>query len=196
MTIKEQYRVTAKGHKELLDKVIQYACLSLKITKEQFLSENLKMYVKQLLKSIKTNNLKAVNLRLERAKVREDLDDIERAFCTSPGAEIVPQGKNTGGKSNNVETRQLEKLNLKEKLKNLVLDCLLLEKSLETNNKLIESFIDLIPRKNYISVLKMTYIDCMSNTKIAYELGYTTDFVDQARKRGIIDLVQLLRCMV
>lgn len=196
MTIKEQYKVTAKGHKELLDKVIQYACLSLKITKEQFLSENLKMYVKQLLKSIKTNNLKAVNLRLERAKVREDLDDIERAFCASPGAEIVPQGKNTGGKSNNVETRQLEKLNLKEKLKDLVLDCLLLEKSLESNNKLIESFIELIPRKNYISVLKMTYIDCMSNTKIAYELGYTSDFVDQARKRGIIDLVQLLRCMI
>ncbi len=196
MTIKEQYAAIANNHRELLEKVITYACDSLKITREEFLGENLKANVKQLLKTLKINNHKAVDLRLERKRVREDLDDIERAFCGSPGGDMVPQGKNTGGKPNKAEEREIERLTLKELLGKLVIENMLLEKSLEEHNKLIVDFINLIPRKNYNQVLKMTYIDCMSNTNIACEMYYTTEFVNKARLRGIIDLVQIMKCVV
>lgn len=196
MTIKEQYAAIASKNKSLLEKVISYGCNTLNNTREEFLGENLKMHIKELLKTIRTNNQKVVNLRLERARVREDLEDMERAFCGSPGGDLVPQGKNTGGKPNNIETRQLEKLKLKELLGQLVVENRLLEKSLEEHNNLIAEFMNLIPRKNYNQVLKMTYIDCMSNTNIACEMYYTTEFVNKARLRGIIDLVQIMKCMI
>ncbi len=196
MTIKEQYAAIANNHRELLEKVITYACDSLKITREEFLGENLKMHINHLLRSVKANNQKAVSLRLERARVRDDLKDMERAFCGSPGGDLVPQGKNTGGKPNNIETRQLEKLKLKELLGQLVVESMLLEKSLEANNNLIISFMNLIPRKNYIQVLYMTNILCMTEKKISQEICYSIDFVKQARKRGIIDLVQIMKCMI
>ncbi|MCM1556772.1 MAG: hypothetical protein NC087_04480 [Anaeroplasma bactoclasticum] len=196
MELNEQYKTTANNHRDILEKVVTYACDSLKISREEFLGENVKQHLKQLLKTIKINNHKAVDLRLERKKVREDLSDIERAFCGSQGGNLMPQGKNTGGKQNNVEARQMEKLKLKELLGQLVLETMLVEKSLESHNNLIIDFLNLIPRKNYIQVLKMTYINCMSNTDIACELCYTTEYVDQARVRGIIDLVQILKCVI
>lgn len=192
MKIQEQYAAIATRNKNLLEKVIKYACATLKMSHEEFLND-IKCNLKMLLNDLKTSNQRAVKLRLERDKVRKDLEDIERAFCSSLNGDMIATGKNTGGKPNKVADRQVDKFKLKELLGQLVIESLLLEKSLENNNKLIIDFMNIIPRRNYIVVLEMTYVECMSNTRIAGELGFTTDHVDQARKRGIIDLVQILK---
>lgn len=191
--IKLKISEITNASKEIIDQVIEYTCAALQINEHELYLDT-RGYIKILLGQIKMNNKKALQLRMKRDKVRTDLDDLERAFCNTSNSDFIEVGKNTGGRENNVEVRQLEKLKIKEKLGNLVLESLLLEKSLEKNNELIHNFLSLAPRSQYLSVLELTYIDCLSNTKIALEMGYTRDFVDQARKRGLTDLSEIIKC--
>ena len=192
MTLQEQYQLAADNNTILLDNIIVYICSTFNISKDVYIS-NIKYYTKKILYEIKNNNNKAVELRLERKKVREDLEDLERAYCREPSMDFVGRGRDTGGHPNGEELRQIEKAMLREKLGQLLVESQLLEKSLESNNELIKSLINIIPRTQYIQVLEMTYIHCMSNTEIAIELNYSRDFVDQARVRGLIDVIKILK---
>lgn len=192
MTLQEQYQLAAQNNTVLLSRIVFYICSTFNINKETYMS-NIKYYTKKILYEIKNNNNKAVELRLERKKVREDLEDLERAYCREPSMDFVGRGRDTGGHANGEELRQIEKAVLREKLGELLVESQLLEKSLESNNELIKSLINIIPRTQYIQVLEMTYIHCMSNTEIAIELNYSRDFVDKARIRGLTDITKILK---
>lgn len=192
MRLQEQYKAIAKIHKELLNIIILYICNTFNISIEEY-SNNIKYYTKRILYEIKNNNNKATELRLERRKVRDDLNDLERAYCKSPNMNVVGEGKNTGGKPNNEEARQIQKLELKEKLGQLLVESQLLEKSLESNNELIRRMINLIPRTQYKEVLILTYIHCMSNSEIAMELCYSCEYINIARLRGLEDLTKIFK---
>ncbi len=190
--LENQYQDIAKNNTSILDKLIVYICSTYNITRD-ILRDNAKLYVKKILNSIRFNNSKVVKLRIERKKVRDDLTDLEKSYCGGGSCDAVGQGKNTGGKPNNVENRQIKKIKLKEELGRLLNETLLLEKSLKSNNELILQVLQLIPRKQYIQVLEMTYLDCMSNTNIAIELCYSIKFVDTARIRGVEDLIKIVQ---
>lgn len=192
MTLQEQYQLAADNNIVLLSRIVFYICSTFNINKETYIS-NIKYYTKKILYEIKNNNNKAVELRLERKKVREDLEDLERAYCREPNMDFVGHGRNTGGHPNGEELRQIEKAMLREKLGQLLIESQLLEKSLEGNNELIKSLINIIPRTQYIQVLEMTYIHCMSNTEIAMELNYGIEYIDQARYRGILDVAKIIK---
>lgn len=192
MTLQEQYQLAADNNTKLLDSIIVYICSTFSIVKEVYYS-NIKYYTKKILFEIKNNNNKAVELRLERKKVREDLEDLEKAYCREPSMDFVGRGRDTGGHPNDVELRQIEKASLREKLGQLLVESQLLEKSLEGNNELIKSLIRLIPQTQYIQVLEMTYIHCMSECLIAGELCYTTEWVRQARFRGLDSIIKIIK---
>ena len=192
MTLQEQYQLAADNNTKLLDSIIVYICSTFNIVKEVYYS-NIKYYTKKILFEIKNNNNKAVELRLERKKVREDLEDLEKAYCREPSMDFVGRGRDTGGHPNDVELRQIEKAVLREKLGQLLVESQLLEKSLEGNNELIKSLIRLIPQTQYIQVLEMTYIHCMSECLIAGELCYTTEWVRQARFRGLDSIIKIIK---
>ena len=191
-SLQKQYQEISKSNSNILNSLLVYIYNTYNITKE-VLKDNTKLYIKKILNEIRFNNNKAAKLRIERKKVRDDLIDLEKSYCGSGMCDGVGEGKNTGGKPNKVEIRQIKKKELKEKLEKLLTENLLLEKSLESNNELVLQAIQLIPRKQYIQVLEMTYLHCMSNTNIAIELYYTVQFVDAARLRGIDDLVQIVK---
>lgn len=192
MTLKEKYELAASSNKEILDKVLKYI-INTNSTSIENIINDIKYNIKLILKEISLNNKKALLIRKERAKVREDLEDLERAYCQASAYDGIAPGKNTGGKPNNVEIRQIEKSKLRERLGELLNESLLLEKSLSDNNQLMKEFINLLPQKQYSQVLEMTYFECMSNTAIACELGYSIEFVDKARQKGIEGLVKLIK---
>ena len=195
MTLREKYELAASFNTELLDKAIVYITSTNNTSIESILLE-CKYNIKQVLKHISNSNKEAILIRKERQKVREDLDDLERAYCKAASCEGVGEGKNTGGKLNNVEIRQIEKANLRERLGELLNESQLLEKTLFDNNELMKSFINLLPQKQYAQVLELTYFECMSNTQIACELGYSIEFVDKARQKGIEGLAQILKLYI
>lgn len=192
MTLKEKYELAASSNKELLSKVLEYI-INTNSTNIESIINDTKYNIKLILKEISLNNKKALLIRKERAKVRDDLDDLERAYCQASAYDGIAQGKNTGGKPNNVEIRQIEKANLRERLGELLNESQLLEKTLFDNNELMKSFINLLPQKQYSQVLEMTHFECMSNTTIACELGYSMEFVNTARIRGLEGLTQILK---
>lgn len=192
MTLQEQYKTIVTNNIVLINNIVIYICNTFNISIEEYIN-NIKYYTKNILYEIKNNNNKAVSLRLERRKVRDDLEDLEKAYCKSPNLAPVGEGKNTGGKLNNEELRQIQKIELKEKLKELLLESQLLEKSLEGNNELIRQLINLIPRTQYREVLILTYIHCMSNSEIAMELCYSCDSINKARHRGLEDIVEIMK---
>ncbi len=195
--LQKQYQDIANNsyNRSILNKLIVYICSTYNTTRE-VIRDNTKLHIKKILNGIRFNNNKVVKLRIERQKVRDDLIDLEKSYCGGGSCDVVGKGKNTGGKPNNVENRQIKKLQLKEELGRLLNETLLLEKSLKENNELVLQVLQLIPHKQYIQVLEMTYLDCMSNTAIAVELFYTIQFVDSARRIGLDDLVQIVKCVL
>lgn len=195
---KNKYNIILKFYNKVLIKTNNYnssnnsnSINNITNSSNNSINNSIKLYIKK----VKYNNKQVLLLRNQRKNIRDDLEDLERAYCGSgmSTSELVGQGKNTGGKPNNVAIRQIEKLQLKEQLGKLLTETLLLEKSLNETNKLIENIFDLIPRYQYGQVLKLTYIDCLSNTEIAIKLNYSTKFVDAARIRGIEDVCQLVK---
>jgi len=162
------------------------------ITQEEF-DKSTRKYIKELLKSIKSNNLKVKYLRLKRERLREDIKDLEASFVVGDSYDREFTGKNTGLQVNTTEIKYLQRAKMKEELCRLVIETINLEKSLEDNNIMIRKFIDLIPNEEYQTIMKMTYIDCMSNIEIAAELFYSVNTIDNARWRSIRELYKILK---
>ena len=191
MRLEEQYEQIATTNTTLLSRVVVYIN---DYNNRSFIAAGItKVHIRNLLKEIRNSNNQVHQLRKQRARIREDLEDLERAFYSSSTYEGTGEGKNTGGRPNNVELRQIRKSELKEQLGDLLIKTQLIEKSFVDNNKLIRQFIHLLPQKQYIAVLELTYIECMSNVAIASELNYSREFVDKARERGIKSLAEILK---
>ena len=194
MTLEERYNTIVSSNTNILNRVLVYIESINKLLDIVSIEDmNIKACIKEMLKSIRVSNNKVYQLRKQRAKIREDLDDLERAFYSASKYEGIGEGKNTGGHPNNVELRQIKKTKLKEQLGDLLIQTQLLEKSLADNNELVRQFINLLPQKQYIAVLELTYIECMSNVAIASELNYSREFVNMARIRGLNGLCEIIQ---
>lgn len=180
-----------KDNTSLLLKVREYILRVNNIALEEYKNDS-KVYLKQTLKNLRSSNNELLKLRLKRKQLREDIEDLECSMVGGESFNASEEGKNTGGKKNPPDFKMIQKLQLKEELGRLVNESLLLEKSLKDNNEMILSFIKLLPNKNQQIVLELTYIDCMSNSKIANQLFYTIEYVDISRNRAVKKLHSLL----
>ena len=134
-------------------------------------------------------------LRNKKDKVSQDLDDFNKAFVKGDSYDSTGAGHQKGGlQKNTIEERQLKKQELKETLRELLYEVMELEASLSKTNKMIESFIDLMPNKDYKEIMKFTYVDCMTNPEIALQTYYDTNTIDQIRFRSLDLLTDIIRC--
>ena len=175
----------------LLTRVKQYIIKSNNITEEEY-KLDIRKYLKQVLRDIRCSNTKVRNLRIKRAKLRQDIEDLE---CSMVGGELrepSEEGKNTGGRKNPPDFKMIQKLKLKEELGQLVTESLLIEKSLNDNNKMMLDFIHLLKNKNKQVILELYYFESMTNTQVAHAMFYTVTYVDVFKNRAIKSLVTLL----
>ena len=180
-------------NKKLIQQVILYVIRTYNISKLELLSDT-KRYTRELLKDIKSNNIKALRLRNKKDKVSQDLDDFNKAFVRGDSYDTTGAGHQKGGlQKNTIEERQLKKQELKETLRELLYEVMELEASLSKTNKMIEAFIDLMPNKDYKEIMKFTYVDCMTNTEIALETYYDANTIDQIRFRSLDLLTDIIR---
>lgn len=180
-------------NKKLIQEVILYVIRTYNISKLELISDT-KRYTRELLKDIKSNNIKALRLRNKKDKVSQDLDDFNKAFVKGDSYDTTGAGHQKGGlQKNTIEERQLKKQELKETLRELLYEVMELEASLSKTNKMIESFIDLMPNKDYKEIMKFTYVDCMTNTEIALETYYDANTIDQIRFRSLDLLTDIIR---
>lgn len=189
---KDKYQQIINNNTKLISSVKGYIFRLFKIEEIEF-NKSPRKYIKELLKSIRYNNVKVKYLRLKRERIRNDIKDLEASFITGDSYDNERGGKNTGLIPNTTEIKYLKRQTLKEELCKLVIETLEIEKSLEDNNLLVQQFIELIPNEVYSTILKMTYIDCYSNVEIASMLNYSVDTIDNARWRGIRELNRIVK---
>lgn len=176
----------------LLDNIIKYILINIKCNIED-ISNNTQEYIIKLFQHIRAIKYKEVEIRNERKKIIEDLDDLKRAYVgTDPLSSISETGKNTGGKINNVELRQIKMLELKEALQDKLNESLLLEKSLTESTKIVKDFIELVPNPQHQIILTRMYLKCESMTTISEDYYYSNGTVQVYRKRGTRFLTELL----
>ena len=176
----------------LLDNIIKYILVNIKCNIED-ISNNTQEYIIKLFQHIRAIKYKEVEIRNERKKIIEDLDDLKRAYVgTDPLSSISETGKNTGGKINNVELRQIKMLELKEALQDKLNESLLLEKSLTECTKIVKDFIELVPNPQHQIILTRMYLKCESMTTISEDYYYSNGTVQVYRKRGTRFLTELL----
>ena len=144
------------------------------------------------LNKIKNVCYKSVILREKRQELRDDITDLERMYVRADNLDISEQGKNTGGKENDVELRHLKILKLKEELANLTNESLCIDKSLQDSKDLFRNIFDEILTEAQATVMKLFYIDCWTTLKIATELFYTRDYVRIVKNRAIKRLTNAL----
>lgn len=180
-----------KNQTEILTKVKEYIIKNNNITEEVY-SNNIKEYLKVTLKNLRSSNNQLFILRLKRKQLREDIEDLECSMVGGENLNPSEEGKNTGGKKNPPDFKNIQKLKLREELGQLLNESLLLEKSLKSNNELMLDFIKLLPNKNQQIILELTYIDGLSNSSIANQLFYSLNYVDIARNRGLKKLTSIL----
>jgi len=176
----------------LLDNIIKYILVNIKCNIED-ISNNTQEYIIKLFQHIRAIKYKEVEIRNDRKKIIEDLDDLKRAYVgTDPLSSISETGKNTGGKINNVELRQIKMLELKEALQDKLNESLLLEKSLTESTKIVKDFIELVPNPQHQIILTRMYLKCESMTTISEDYYYSNGTVQVYRKRGTRFLTELL----
>ena len=176
----------------LLDNIIKYILINIKCNIED-ISNNTQEYIIKLFQHIRAIKYKEVEIRNDRKKIIEDLDDLKRAYVgTDPLSSISETGKNTGGKINNVELRQIKMLELKEALQDKLNESLLLEKSLTECTKIVKDFIELVPNPQHQIILTRMYLKCESMTTISEDYYYSNGTVQVYRKRGTRFLTELL----
>lgn len=193
--LEEKYKIIHKNNNELIIEAIKYMMNLFKISEEQLLLKA-KYYVKELLYEVRKNNNEVTVLRRQCRNKEQDLIALEHSYVKGKNYDLVTPGKNNGFKPNNEELRLLNIEELKEEIRNTIADILLIEKSLEEKNKLIRSFINLIPQKQYIAVLEFTYFNCITNKEIAIELNYSSEYVRQAKIRSFALLSELIKCQL
>jgi len=176
----------------LLDNIIKYILVNIKCNIED-INNNTQEYIIKLFQHIRAIKYKEVEIRNDRKKIIEDLDDLKRAYVgTDPLSSISETGKNTGGKINNVELRQIKMLELKEALQDKLNESLLLEKSLTESTKIVKDFIELVPNPQHQIILTRMYLKCESMTTISEDYYYSNGTVQVYRKRGTRFLTELL----
>lgn len=182
-----------QDNSNILVNIYNYILNSFKITKVELL-DNTRVYITDLFRNIKLLKYRELDLRNERRKLVDDLEDLKRAYVSGDNLSINEQGKNTGGKINQVELRQIKMLELQEELRQKLSDSLILEKSLKDHSEFFKGFIQLIQNPQHMEIVYRMYINCETASVIANEYCYSTGTVQEYRKRGISFLEKVLKC--
>lgn len=175
----------------IINNIKKYIINKFNITSNDLYS-NKRYYLKELLKSVRDNNNQVKLLRIKREKIRQDIKDLECSMVGSQSFDDVQAGRNNGLIPNTTELKYMHRLELKEQLSTLALETQLIEKSLEDNNKLISEFIDLLSSSSQRLIMKMTYIECMTNVEIASTLFYSVGGIDKERWRALKKFEELI----
>lgn len=181
----------AQNDTSILTRVKEYILRVNNITEEEY-KLDIRKYLKQTLRNIKYSNSELIKLRIQRRKIREDIEDLEASMVCGEFRTPSEEGKNTGGKKNPPDFKMIQKLQLKEELGKLVNESLLLEKSLKDNNELMLEFIHMLKNKNHQTVIQLTYVECMSKRNIANQMFYTLQYLDIMKNRAVKKLADLL----
>lgn len=144
------------------------------------------------LNKIKSVCYKSVILREKSQELRDDITDLERMYVRADNLDISEQGRNTGGKENDVELRHIKILKLKEELARLTNESLCIDKSLQDNKDLFRDIFDELLTEAQATVMKLFYIDCWTTLKIATELFYTRDYVRIVKNRATKRIINAL----
>lgn len=177
---------------ELLTKVKQYIISTCNITEEEYKAD-IRRYLKKVLNDLKHSNVERIKLRIQRRKIREDIEDLEASMVGGEFRTPSEEGRNTGGRKNPPDFKAIQKLQLKEELGKLVNESLLLEKSLNDNNQLMLEFIHMLDNKTHQTVLELSYIECLRTVTIANQMFYTMDYLKQMKNRAVKKLAALLK---
>lgn len=175
----------------LLIRVKQYIIKSNNITEEEY-SSDIRLYLKQTFKNLRSSNNVLLKYRLKRKQLREDIEDLECSMVGSENFNCSEEGKNTGGKKNPPDFKMIQKLQLKEELGQLLNESMLLEKSLNDNNQMMLDFIHMLKNKSHQTVLELTYIECVASATIANQMFYTMDYLKIMKNRAVKKLAALL----
>lgn len=179
-------------NKKLMDEIILYVLKTYNISIKVLLEDS-KYYTRQVLKDIRSNNIKVCILRARKDRASKDLDDFNKAFVTGDSYDTTGAGYSKGGlQKNRVEERQIKKQELREKLQGLIYEAMELESSLAKTNKLIEEYINLIPNRDYREAMRLTYIECMADREISSVIFYEQNSIKVMRKRSIDRLTELM----
>lgn len=182
---------TSNNTNTILDNIIIYITSTFKCSIEDII-DNTQDYVIKILRNLRLIKYKEADIRKERKKISQDIDDLQRAYVSSDAMTPNESGKNTGGKVNKVQLRQIKLLELREALANKVNESLVLEKSSNDNIKLLKDFIDMIPVPQHKMIVSRMYIDCESGSQIASDYFYSRGTVNVYRNRGIKSLTIIL----
>lgn len=182
---------TSNNTNIILDNIIIYITSTFKCSIEDII-DNTQEYIIRILKNLRLVRYKEADIRRERKKINQDIDDLQRAYVASDAITPNESGKNTGGKTNKVELRQIKLLELREKLKDKVNESLALEKSSNDNIQLLKDFIDMIPSPQHKMIVLRMYLDCETGSQIADDYYFSRGTVDVYRKRGIKSLTLIL----
>ena len=163
------------------------------ITKEELLLKS-KYYIKEMLYEVRQNNNTVKLLRKRRKEKQEDLDLLEKSYVRTNAIDTTGTVSFTDGqRPNNELTRHYQIMQLQEELQELVVESLLIEKTLEQNNKLVRSFIELLPQRQWHTVMEYAFFEAMHHNEIAIELNYSRDYIKQIVNRSITELAKIFK---
>ena len=163
------------------------------ITKEELLLKS-KYYIKEMLYEVRKNNNTVKLLRKRRKEKQEDLDLLEKSYVRTNAIDTTGTVSFTDGqRPNNELTRHYQIMQLQEELQDLVVESLLIEKTLEQNNKLVRSFIELLPQRQWHTVMEYAFFEAMHHNEIAIELNYSRDYIKQIVNRSITELAKIFK---
>lgn len=154
--------------------------------------EKLREYVISSLEKLNNSCYTAELIRVQRLKTISDLEALEKAYVGGECTEPREEGKNTGGKENQVYLRHIQIKELKEKIAGMTNEIILLDDSLVDNKKIVSDALgELLPAdKSFI--LRLFYIECWSKPKIAQKYNYSFSAVKSTKRRAINDLTENL----
>ena len=146
---------------------------------------DIKIYIKNTLKTFNDRNYDIINIRKRREEINQDIKDIYTSFVSGDSYDFSESGKNTGMKSNPNELKHLKIAQLKEELKELTNQTFLIEESLKYNRELIKNVFDYYLDPEKATIMKLFYINCFTNSKIASEQLYSIDAVKKNKRKSI-----------
>jgi metal-sulfur cluster biosynthetic enzyme len=176
----------------ILQEIVKYILNTCNINIQELIS-NTRYYVKYLLRQIRVNNNKLVTLKRKRDDLLLDLQILENTTVKGDSyGDGGPVSFNNGLSVNTTELMGIKRVQIKEQLRDNVIERNLLMASLERNNEVIDKFIGILKNENAQIIMRMTYIDCSSNNEIAQELLYTVSAIDSCRSRSTTELENTL----
>ena len=142
-------------------------------------------YIRNTLKVVNTKCYEVVCIRKRRAELNQDIQDIYTSFVSGDGYSPNEQGKNTGLKNDSTMLKHIKIKELKTELEKLTNQTFLIEASLEEHKQFIRCVLDQLLSEESAKIMKLFYLECISNRDIANELLYSMDAVKKGKQRAI-----------